>query len=99
MFMVIALNGFVLWIIFRSNNQKGNKKDIQIFAADLFEKKFKNVVDIASGSFKEREERVKVLIEKMGEELKQHREYVQDVEKDRLKAYIELKEGISANSK
>lgn len=97
-FIIIALNGFVLWIIFRSNNQKGNRKDIQIFAADLFEKKFKNVVDIASGSFKEREERVKVLIEKMGEELKQHREYVQDVEKDRLKAYIELKEGISANS-
>ena len=97
-FIIVVLNAVVLWFVFKQKDGKGDKEDIQIFAADLFEEKFQKVVDIASGSFKEREERVSVLIKDMGEELKQHRGYVQDVEKDRLKAYVELKEGISANS-
>ncbi len=99
-FIVVVLNALVLWYIFnnKSKDSSEERKEIQTFAAELFEEKFKNVVDIASGSFKEREERVSVLIKDMGKELKQHREYVQDVEKDRLKAYVELREGISANS-
>lgn len=95
----IVVNGAFLWFILKKGGSSSKEKDeFNIFAADLFEKKFKDVVDMASGSFKEREERVSAIIKNMGEELKQHREYVQDVEKDRLKAYIELKEGISANS-
>ena len=41
-FVIVALTGLVLWVIFknRDKSQKGNKEDIQIFAADLFEKKF-----------------------------------------------------------
>lgn len=95
----VVVNGAFLWFILRKSGNSAKEKDeFNIFAADLFEKNFKSVVDVASGSFKEREERVSALIKDMGKELKQHREYVQDVEKDRLKAYVELREGINANS-
>lgn len=98
--LALTLNaGAILWLFLKKGGSSAKEKDeLNIFAADLFEKKFKDVVDIASGSFKEREERVSAIIKNMGEELKEHREYVQDVEKDRLKAYVELREGISANS-
>lgn len=96
----IVINGTILWFFLKKNGRSSTKEkdEFNIFAADLFEKKFKDVVDIASGSFNEREKRVSILIKDMGKELKQHREYVQDVEKDRLKAYVELREGINANS-
>lgn len=97
-FVVVALNALVLWLIFKGPGERGHKDSIQTFAADLFEEKFQNVVNVASGSFKEREERVSGLLKEMKEELKQHRDYVQTVEKDRLAAYTELKQGITANS-
>ncbi len=74
------------------------EKNFEGFASQLMEDKIKNFMDIASMSFKEREEKVHRIFEQMQRELKDHREYANTLDKERIKTFSELKQGMSSQA-
>lgn len=74
------------------------EKNFEGFAAKLMEDKIKNFMDIASMSFREREEKVHRVFEQMQRELREHREYADALDKERIKTFSELKQGMTVQS-
>lgn len=74
------------------------EKNFEGFASKLMEEKIKSFMDIASMSFKEREEKVHRIFEQIQGELKAHHEYVDSLDKERIKTYSELKHGITSQA-
>ncbi len=82
----------------RFDKHETMEKDFEGFAAKLMEEKIKSFMDIASMSFKEREEKVHRIFEQIQGELKAHHEYVDSLDKERIKTYSELKHGITSQA-
>lgn len=74
------------------------EKNFEGFASQLMEDKIKNFMDIASMSFKEREEKVHRIFEQIQRELKDHREYADTLDKERIKTFSELKQGMTSQA-
>ncbi|MCH8986867.1 DNA recombination protein RmuC [Patescibacteria group bacterium] len=81
----------------KKRNTKQNE-NLEIFASKLFETKIKDFINIASMSFKEREERVQSTFEQIRKDLKEHHEYVDVLDKERIKSYAEVQQAIQKNS-
>lgn len=98
--LVLILVGVsaLVWLVLRGRGggEKGEER-LQAAASELFEKKFKDVVDFAAGSFKEREERVDSLFKEMRDALQQHKQYTESVEKNRVETHAELKQNLGTN--
>ncbi|MFY9457569.1 MAG: DNA recombination protein RmuC [Candidatus Spechtbacterales bacterium] len=95
-----ALIGAVYFIFIRRKVEKYDslEKNFENFAANLMEEKIKNFMNIASMSFKEREEKVHRIFEQIQRELREHRQYADSLDKERIKTYSELKHGITSQA-
>lgn len=82
----------------RGRTAREQEMSFEQFAARLFEDKIKNFMDIASLSFKEREEKVHRIFEQMQRELREHRDYTATLDKDRIKMFSELRQGLHNQS-
>jgi len=94
---IVLLVGIIGFLLLRKKNEKQNE-NLEIFASQLFETKIKDFMDIASMSFKEREERVQSTFEQIRKDLKEHHEYVDVLDKERIKSNTEIKQAIQENS-
>lgn len=91
----------ILYFLFARNKfgkYESLEKNFEGFAAKLMEDKIKNFMDIASMSFKEREEKVHRIFEQMQRELKEHRAYADALDKERIKTFSELKQSVTSQA-
>ena len=92
--------GGLYFLFLKQSKGKGDalEKNFEGFASQLMEEKIKNFMEIASMSFKEREEKVHKIFEQIQRELRDHREYTDVLDKERIKTFSELKQGITSQA-
>lgn len=95
--LLVGIMGFLLWRE-RSKKENGDLDNFASQASKLFEVGIKDFMDIASLSFKEREERVQNVFEQIRKELQGHKAYVDTLEKERAKTFIELQKDLQAST-
>ena len=96
--LLVILLVYLLWQQSRKKDTKEEVKDLESFASQLFGDKVTEFMNIASTSFKEREERVQTVFEQIRKDLKEHHEYVDVLDKERIASSVEIKEAIKTNS-
>jgi len=96
--LLAAAVAYLLWERNKQKDTKEEVKDLESIASQLFADKVTEFMNIASTSFKEREERVQAVFEQIRKDLKEHHEYVDVLDKERIASYVEIKEAIKTNS-